>query len=144
MTSNLACWCILTTFRTEKIFVAVCWYSSFWRHFGATGIFFTTHGSNGLKFDMLMNADHFWSWLHLGHGLLGFFLILAPFWFSETCQIWGFLRAQGRNGLKLSMLVYSDHLQNRLYFGHSLFIFLILASFWHSETGHIWGFRDFL
>ena len=33
-----------------------------------------------------------------------------------------------RNGLKLCMLVYLDHLQNLLHFVHG-------------ETGHIWGFR---
>ena len=31
--SNWACWCILTTFRTDYILVTVCWFSSFWRHF---------------------------------------------------------------------------------------------------------------
>ena len=30
----LACWCILTTFRTDKILVVLCWLSSFWCHFG--------------------------------------------------------------------------------------------------------------
>ena len=42
------------------------------------------------------------------------------------------------------MLMYSDHLQNRLDFGHGMLIFLILAPFWLSETGQIWDFRDFL
>ena len=27
---NLACWCVLTTFTTNKIMVKVCWFSQFW------------------------------------------------------------------------------------------------------------------
>ena len=95
--SNLACWCILTAFKTDKTLITVCWYSSFWCHFdlvkqvrfGISVIFFRTHGSNGLKFDMLMYPDHIWNWLLLGHGLL-VFLILAPFWLSETSQMCSF------------------------------------------------------
>ena len=41
------------------------------------------------------------------------------------------------------MLMYLDHLQNWLVYGHGLLIFLILALFWLSETGQIWGFRVF-
>ena len=52
-------------------------------------------------------------------------------------------RTHGGNGLKFSMLMYLDHLQNRLVYGHGLLIFLILALFWLSETGQIWGFRAF-
>ena len=115
---------------SEQISVMDCWYFSFWHHFdfvkhvkfGVAGIFFRTHRRNGLKFDMLMHPDHLWNWLHLGHSLL-VFLILAPFWLSETVKIWGFLRMQIRNSLKLGMLMYSDHLQNRLHFGYSLLIF---------------------
>ena len=33
MACNLACWCILTVFRTDWIMVMVCWFSSFWCHF---------------------------------------------------------------------------------------------------------------
>ena len=29
---NLACWCILTTFRTDEIMVSLYWFSSFWLH----------------------------------------------------------------------------------------------------------------
>ena len=39
--------------------------------------------------------------------------------------------------------MYSDHLQNRLDFGHGLFIFLILAPFWLRETGVIGVFPGF-
>ena len=48
------------------------------------------------------------------------------------------------NGLKICMLIYLDHLQNGVVYGHSLLIFLILALFWLSETGQIWGFQAFL
>ena len=57
--------------------------------FGGSGIFFRTHGRNGLKFDMLMYPDHLWNWLHSGHGQL-IFLILAPFLLSETGQMCSF------------------------------------------------------
>ena len=49
----------------------------------------------------------------------------------------------GGNGLKFCMLMYLDHLENWLVYGHSLLIFLILALFCLSETGQIWGFRAF-
>ena len=55
-----------------------------------------------------------------------------------------FLRTQRRNGLKFGMLMYSDHLQNRLEFGHGLLIFLIWVPFWLSKTGQTCGFPDFL
>ena len=45
---------------------------------------------------------------------------------------------------QICLLMYSDHIQNRLDFGHGMLIFLIWAPFWLSETGHIWGYRDFL
>ena len=48
------------------------------------------------------------------------------------------------NGLKFCTLMYLDHLQNWLVYGHSLLIFLILAQFWLSETGKIWGCLAFL
>ena len=57
--------------------------------FGVSGVFCRTHGRNDLKFDILMNPDHIWNWLHLGHGLL-VFLILAPFSPGETCQMCSF------------------------------------------------------
>ena len=52
-------------------------------------------------------------------------------------------RTHGGNSLKFKMLMYLDHLQNWLVYGHGLLIFLILALFWLSETGQIWGFRAF-
>ena len=44
------------------------------------------------------------------------------------------------NGLKFCMMIYPDHLQHWVVFGHGLLIFLLLASFWLSEMGHICGF----
>ena len=110
------------------------------------GICRRTHGGNGLKFDMLMYLDRLQNWLIYGHGLL-IFLILVLIWLSETDQILGFpgiyRRTHGENGLKFCTLMYLDHLQNWLVYGHGLLIFLILAQFWLSETGQIWGFRAF-
>ena len=54
--------------------------------FGVFRIFFLNAWGNGSKFDMLMNPYHLWNWLH---GLL-VFLILAPFWLSETGQMCSF------------------------------------------------------
>ena len=75
------------------------------------------------------------------------FQILALFWLSETGQIWGFrafpAECMEGIGLKYCMLMYLDHLQNWLVYGHGLLIFQILALFWLSETGQIWGFREF-
>ena len=45
------------------------------------------------------------------------------------------------NGLKFCTLMYLDHLQSWLVYGHGLLIFVILALFWLSEMGQIWGFR---
>ena len=50
-------------------------------------------------------------------------------------------RTHGGNDLKFYMLMYLDHLQNWLVYGHSLLIFLIFALFWFSETGQIWGLK---
>ena len=47
------------------------------------------------------------------------------------------------NGLKFCMLMYLDHLQNWLDYGHGLSIFLFLVPLWLSEMGQIWGFRPF-
>ena len=52
-------------------------------------------------------------------------------------------RTHGGNSLKFCMLMYLDHHQNWLVFGHTLLIFLILALFWLSEAGQIWGFQAF-
>ena len=48
-------------------------------------------------------------------------------------------RTHKGNGLKFYKLMYLDHFQNWLVYGHGLLIFVILALFWLSETGQIWG-----
>ena len=103
---------------------------------------------NGLIFNMQIYTDHLQNWLDFRHQLLIFF-ILVGFWLGETgqiCDFQAFLRMRGSYGLKFDMLMYPDHFQNWLYFGHSLLIFHILATFWLrevSETGQIWGFQGF-
>ena len=63
---------------------------------------------------------------------------VRPERFPDICQ-----RLHGGISLKFYMLMYLDHLQNWLVYGHGLVIFLILALFGLSETGQIWGFRVF-
>ena len=63
---------------------------------------------------------------------------VRPERFPVICQ-----RTHGGNGLKFYMLMYLDHLQNCLVYGHGLLIFLILALSWLCETGQIWRFRAF-
>ena len=64
MTWNLACWCIMTTYRKKNTLVTVCWFSSAWRHFHFVRLvkfetsFLRMHGSNGFKFGMLVYPDH--------------------------------------------------------------------------------------
>ena len=146
MAWNFTCWCILTIFRTDfSNFSTILtqWNGS---NLGFPRISWRKHGGNRLKFCTLMYLDHLQNWLVYGHGLL-IFLILALFWLSEAGQIWGFpgvsLRKHGGNGLKFCMLMYLDHLQNWLVYGHGLLKFLILALFWLSETGQILGFRAY-
>ena len=73
------------------IFFNFCAILTYWNgsNLGFQGIFWRTHGGNGLTFCLLMYLDHLQNWLVLGHGLLTF-VILALFWLSETGQIWGF------------------------------------------------------
>ena len=63
---------------------------------------------------------------------------VRPERFPDICR-----RMHGGISLKFYMLMYLDHLQNWLVYGHGLLVFLILALFWLSETGQIWGFRAF-
>ena len=63
---------------------------------------------------------------------------VRPERFPGICQ-----RTHRGNVLKFCMLMYLDHLQNWLVYGHSLLISLILTLFWLSETGQMWGFRAF-
>ena len=63
---------------------------------------------------------------------------IRPERFPGICR-----RMHGGISLKFCTLMYLDHIQNWLVYGHGLLIFLILVLFWLSETGQIWGFRAF-
>ena len=52
-------------------------------------------------------------------------------------------RTHWGNCVKFCMLMYRNHLQNWLGYGHGLFIFLLLAPLWLSETGQIYGLLVF-
>ena len=52
MACNLACWCILTTFRADYILVSISGFHLFWHNFDLTRTI-TFGGRYGLKFDML-------------------------------------------------------------------------------------------
>ena len=108
------------------------------------GICRRMHGGIGLKFYLLM-YDHLQNWLVYGLGLWIFqFWHYFDLWNGSNLGFPGISqRTRGGNGLKFCTLMYLDHLQNWLVYGHSLLIFIILALFWHSEMGQIWGFRAF-
>ena len=75
---------------------------------------------------MLMYLDHLQNWLDYGHGLLIFFNfgIILTYWNGSNLGFPGISkRTHGGNGLKFYMLMYLDHLQNWLVYGHSLLIF---------------------
>ena len=79
-----------------------------------------------------MYLGYLQNWLDYGHGLL-IFLLLASLWLWNGSNL-GFpgisWRTHGGNGLKFRMLMYLNHLQNWLVYGHSLLILLILAFFY--------------
>ena len=52
-----------------------------------------------------------------------------------------FLGTHEISGLKFVMLMYPDHLQNWLDFGHGLLLCVIVVALWHSKTGHTWSFQ---
>ena len=69
------------------------------------------------------------------------FLILAPFWLSETRQIWViviFFRTHGRNGLKFDMLMYPDHICNWLHLGHRLLVSSFGATLTYWNRSNFW------
>ena len=112
---------------------------------------------NGLQFCILMYLDHLQNWLVYGHGLLIFFNLGTIFtkWNGSNLGFPGISwRTHGGNGLKVCMLMYLDHLQKWLVYGHSKLIFLNLgfpgilamlcefSSLWWSlsENGQYLGF----
>ena len=52
-------------------------------------------------------------------------------------------RTHRENGLRFCIMMYPDHLQNWLDYGHGLFIFLLLMSLWLNETVNFGVFRAF-
>ena len=99
MAWNFTCWCILTTFRSNKIIVSIShglliflilalfWFSETGQICGFWAFPQKMHRGNGLKFCMLMYPDHLQNWLDLGYALL-IFLIMLPLWLSETGHVW--------------------------------------------------------
>ena len=67
-------------------------------------------------------------------------IMVTVCWFSS---VWRHFDLVKRVKFWVSGLMYLDHLQNWLVYGHSQLIFLILALFWLSEMGQIWHFRAF-
>ena len=58
---NLACWCILITFRMYKIFVTVCWSFSFWQHFDKFGVSRHFLENAWEEWPEIWYAEEFWS-----------------------------------------------------------------------------------
>ena len=54
-----------------------------------------------------------------------------------------FMRMHRRNGLKFVMLMYPDHLQSWLVFGHGLLIFLVMVPLLQVKLVKIFGVRSF-
>ena len=125
-----------------------CW-SSYWDRIfmppplGAGGIMFSGCPSvrlsvRSLKYPLLTCTWVRWSTRPTVTVLRHVRPSVRPERFPGICR-----RMHGGISLKFYMLMYLDHLQNWLVYGHGLLIFLILALFWLSETGQIWGFRAF-
>ena len=88
-----------------------------------TNLVFIAVTLNGLKFDMLMYPDHFradkiWFIICWFSSFWQHFDLVKQVKFATSGHF--FLRTQGRNGLNFGMLMYPDHLQNLLNFGHGL------------------------
>ena len=73
MACNFACWCILTTFKTDKVMVTVCWFYKFWHYFDLMG--------------QIWGFRAFWSWS------VDFPHYCDPL--TETSHIWGFWALSG-------------------------------------------------
>ena len=113
------------------------WLSETGQILGFPGIFWITHGGNGLQFCTLMYLDHLHYWLVYGRGVVVFLICLwscsvdfFKFWCYFNLVEWvklglflGFSWTHCGNGLQFCMLMYPDHLQNWLDYGHSLLIF---------------------
>ena len=133
----------------------VCWFFKFWHYFdlvkrvefGVSGHFLRNAWR---EWPEILHADECW----LPSELISLWPRFVDFsYFGAILTYWngsnlGFpaisWRTHGGNGLKFCTLMYLEHLQKWLVYGHGLLIFLILAIFRLSETGQIWGFRAFL
>ena len=62
---------------------------------------------------------------------------------TKWVKFWGSGHFLEHAYLQIDFLMYPDHLQKCLNYGHSLLIFAHLAAFWFSKTGQIWGFDKF-
>ena len=126
----------LQNWLDDYILVKVCWFSSFWWYFDL---------AKQVKFVVC------WDFLeHMGVMAwnvtcwcilttletdsilvsLSIFLIWRRFDLLKQEKMWFpgiFVRTHGRNELNLNMLMYPEHLQNWLEFGHGLLIFLIFV-----------------
>ena len=131
-----------------------CWFFLFWHYFdlvkrvkfGVSGHF---PENTWRKWPEILHADVSWPpselislwWQSVDFSYFGTILTL---WNGSNLGFPGISRrTHGGNGLKFWTLMYLDHFQNWLVYGHGLLIFLILALFWLSETGQIWGFWVF-
>ena len=143
MAWNFVRWCILTTFRTDKFMVMVCWFFKFCHYFGLV-----KQVKFGVSKHFLENAWREWS--EIFHATVS----------SPTAEL---IRLWSRSGDFLKFWCYfnlvkqvkfgisGDFLENSwkewpeiLHTdGQGLLIFLILALFWHSKMGQIWVFRSF-
>ena len=154
ITWNCACWCILTTFRTDESMVMVCWFFEFGHYFDLV-----KRVKFGVSVHFLENAWRDWpeiwsaavAWppsevmgLWLRSGDFSHFGAILTYWnwsnFGSPCIFW---KIHWGNGLKFCMPMFPVDLQNWFDYGYSLLIFLILMLFWLSETGQIWGFQAF-
>ena len=129
----------------------VCWFISFWCYFdlvkrvkfGVSGHFLR---NTGREWPENLHADLSWSpseLIRLGSWSvdLSRFGAILTWWNGSNLGFPGISwRTHWVNGLAFCMLMYREHLQNWVDYGHSLLIFLILALFWLREMGQIWGF----
>ena len=100
MAWNFACWCILTTFRTDKIMVTVCGFFQFWCYFDLVkrvkfGV--SRHFGRALWIFLLMVT----LWLKLViFGVSGHYLVLSLIW-CHWCDVEIYMRSN--YGLNLKM-----------------------------------------
>ena len=154
MACKLTYWCTLTTFRTDWIWVIVCWFSSFWRYFYlvkhvkmlVSGIFYWTHERNGMWFYMLMYSDHLQNWLGFYH-VCWFFSFWRHFDLAKqsNLRVPGIFRGTHRkNDVKFGVMMHPDHLWKWLRIWSCLLVFLIfvMSAVWlHASRSGLWRLK---